>query len=178
MRQVAEEYEGVLIVPNTIVRQYELGTVLQVGDGINRATGVAKPIPVAVGDTVWFQLNPAMAWHNTTKIDGQVVKHIHVHDALAKITGTIVKIENFQILGSWVLLEAKVKDKIGSILLPSSASAEAAELKYIVAQTGSEVVGLPIGAEAIIDKKMAHIVDIGGRQFFYIDYPHVHGYIE
>lgn len=175
MREVKEEYEGQLIVPQQVVRQYEMGQVIAIGDGHNRATGTRKNIPVAVGDVVWFQVNPAMKWHNVTKVDGEAALHIHAHDVLAKISGKVLKRANFQVVGSWVLLRGKLKTK-GVIVIPDNASGDSVELQYFIDQVGEEASHLPVGKEAIIDKKMAHAVDIGDEKFFYIEAAHVHGY--
>lgn len=171
-KPIDEEVGGSLILPQRQNKKYELGQVLVLGDGQKKdALGNPKKVEmlVNVGDLIWFQVNPYAAFNNSVHLDGKTYMTIIQNDMIARLKEPKVSIENFEILGDWVLLTT-FEDKAphSGIIIPGTADEASRSLRYKVSQVGQLVDSVVAGEEVIIDKKMANLVSINHEPFFYI----------
>ena len=181
-KQIDEDVLGSIVLPQKQNRQYELGEVLLTGDGkVKDANGNVKEVPILVkkGDYIWFQVNPHMAVNNVIKLDGVTYLTILQHDMIARLKSPQVTLENFEILGVWVLLDTFEDKRPGStIVLPDTVESDARMLRYRIKQKGSQVTCCEIGDEVIIEKRAAQLVAINNQPFFYLDSRFIYGIIE
>ena len=117
--EVKEELEGSIILPETRAKSFYMGRVIAVGDGKEK-DGTTKTIWVKIGDLVMFQLIGTQDAASQFVHGGTKVRILHQGDAIARLNSTKVSLDNFEILGDWVL--AKVDVNTGtSLVLPDSA---------------------------------------------------------
>jgi co-chaperonin GroES (HSP10) len=182
---VHEEMTGSIVMPEKAQKKYELGRVLKVGDGKSKdKDGKVKKTKMIVkpGDIVQFQVNPMMAASCSLRLEGITYLNVLQHDLLARLSGTKVTFQDFEIIGAWVLLgtfEDVVPDQI--IQLPGSVeNPEVRFLRYFVVQRGGLVddENIQIGTEVIVDRRAPQLISINGMTFFITDYRHIYGMVE
>lgn len=179
---VEEEIKGSILLPQKANKSYELGRVLQVGNGkVKDKDGNVKETPLCVkpGDIVWFQVNPMMAANCAVRFNGKTYLNVLQHDIIAKLKSTVVSIEDFEVLGYWVLLDS-FEDKLPSsqILLPDTANTELRALRYVIKQKGVFAKDVEVGQEVVIEKRAAQLVSLNDEPYFYMDSRHVHGIVD
>jgi co-chaperonin GroES (HSP10) len=181
-KPIEQEVVGSIVLPQKENKSYELGEVLQVGDGKGKdALGNPKQVPILVkpGDYIWFQVNPFMIQNSVVKFEGKTYMTIAQHDMIARLKSPTITMENFEILGIWTLLDT-FEDRAPNslIVIPDTASADARMLRYTVKQKGALVTDVEVGQEIIFDKKMAQLVAINNKPFFYLDSRYIYGIVE
>jgi co-chaperonin GroES (HSP10) len=180
---VEEELKGSIVLPEKANKNYELGRVLLIGNGKTKgADGSIKEVPIHVqpGDIVWFQINPMMAANSAVRFKGKTYLQVLQHDLIGKLKSTTVSLENFSILGHWILIDT-FEDRIpgSQIHLPDTVQDQSVRmLRYFVVQKGENVKDFEIGDEVIIEKRAAQLVAFNDEPYFYLDSRHVHGVVE
>lgn len=182
VKNIEETVSGNLVVPQTRHRAYEIGEVVSLGDcrawsgdSITETTPLVK-----IGDYVWFQLNPQVAFGlNTVRLEGVTYLALMQHDLLAHLTKPTVTIDNFQILGYWLLLTLVEEARPDSVIaLPDSVERlDVRNYRYTVAQRGVKATNVEVGDEVLIETSRATPVQIGDQKFMYIDSRHILGKI-
>lgn len=181
-KPIEEEITGSILLPIRQNKKYELGEVIKLGDGKYKDTAgnqkEAKML-VAIGDYIFFQVNPMMAQNNAVRLEGKTYMTIIQHDMIARLKSPKVSLENFEILGYWLLLDS-FEDKVGDsrIVLPDNVGMESRALRYKVKQKGALADNVEVGQEVIIEKRAASIVTINDEYYWYLDSRHVYGVVE
>jgi co-chaperonin GroES (HSP10) len=175
---VEEELTGSLALPERINKAYELGRVLLVGDGkVKDKDGNIKETKLVVkpGDIVWFQVIPQMAANCAVRIRGKTYLNVLQHDLIGRLKSTVVTLENFEILGHWVLLDSFEDPTETKIIIPDTVNETHKALRYFVRQKGEFATGYEVGDEVIIEKRAATLVAFNNVPYFYIDGRHITG---
>jgi co-chaperonin GroES (HSP10) len=95
------------------------------------------------------------------------------------MTALVFKIENFQILGYWVLLEAfEDKDKDSVIVLPETVKKESRYLRYKVVQVGAGVTKVKIGDEVVPETSRANYMAIDSQPYWFVAQADICGIVE
>jgi len=180
---VEEELTGSIELPQKSNKQYELGRVLLIGDGKTKgADGTVRENKIVVqpGDIVWFQVSPMMAATCAVRFKGKTYLNVLQHDLIGRLKTTKVSLDNFEILGYWILLDTfEDRDPKSKIALPDTVQApEVRMLRYFVKQKGALVDAFEVGDEVIIEKRAAQLVAFNNEPYFYTDSRHVHGVVE
>jgi co-chaperonin GroES (HSP10) len=128
---------------------------------------------------VIFQQNPLMVFNTAHRLNGNMVFVINQQDLIAKMTALVFKIENFQILGYWVLLEAfEDKDKDSVIVLPETVKKESRYLRYKVVQVGAGVTKVKIGDEVVPETSRANYMAIDSQPYWFVAQADICGIVE
>jgi co-chaperonin GroES (HSP10) len=175
---VEEELTGSLALPERINKAYELGRVLLVGDGKSKdVLGNVKETKLVVkpGDIIWFQVIPQMAANCAVRIRGKTYLNVLQHDLIGRLKNTEVRLENFEILGHWVLLDTFEDPTETKIIIPDTVNETHKSLRYFVRQKGEFVDNCQVGEEVIIEKRAATLVAFNNVPYFYIDGRHITG---
>lgn len=184
---VNEKLDGRLILPETHDATHDLGRVLRVGTDIKDV----KIPAIKVGDIVLFQTNALITQTNEFMVGGASTLVLHPWDLIAKLTAPVVKIENFVILGKWVLLKSEVSitlpDGTKSVIqVPEQADHPQSQwARYFVEQIGEQVdccPGLALKQEVLINRaRGANIIrfnDTVGDRYVYCPQNEIHGVVE
>ena len=179
---VEEELKGSIVLPEKANKNYELGRVLRIGNGKTKgADGTVRETKIHVkpGDIVWFQINPMMAANSAVRIKGKTYLNVLQHDLIGKLASTTVTLENFSILGYWILLDTFEDRAPGSKIHIADTVTDASVrmLRYYVVQKGENVTDFEVGDEVVIEKRAAQLVAFNDEPYFYLDSRHVHGVI-
>lgn len=175
VRQVSEEREGSIILPENRVLKFEMGEVIAVGDGIYR-DGTKREMWLKPGDVVLYQLGGPQIENSRFKLDGKPIKIFHQGDVIAKLTSRKINKDTFRIIGNWVLLEVKLEQ--GVIIVPEK-QAPSDDFKFTVAQVG-EGVKLPIkvGQQIYPERGRCLPIEVDGTTFVYTHQDFLHGAVE
>lgn len=181
---VDEELVGSILLPQTRNKQYELGRVLQVGNGrVRDANNVIKDTKLIVkpGDIIWFQVIPQMMANCALRLRGKTYLNVVQHDLIGRLKSTTVTLENFEILGYWVLLDSfedPLKEE-SKIYIPDTVKENPVRaLRYYVKQKGEFVTDINVGDEVVLDKRAAQMVTLNGDPYFYTDSRYIQGVAE
>ncbi|MGV0949200.1 MAG: co-chaperone GroES [Azonexus sp.] len=172
MKQVTEEREGSIILPENRVLKFEMGEVLATGDGTYR-DGTKREMWVKPGDVVLYQLGGPQIENSKFKLDGTPIKIFHQGDVIARLTGKKINKETFQIIGNWVLLEVEVEQHL--IIVPKQ-MAPAEDFKFVVRQVGQGVnLPIKIGQYVYPERGKCLPVEVDGTTFVYTHQDFLHG---
>jgi co-chaperonin GroES (HSP10) len=172
--------QGVIYTPdqeNSIAR---IGRVIAHGDGTYRDGRKNVQMHVAVGDLVYFQANAQMA--ATSAYDRGVEDaciNIPQGEIIAKVKSDSKELEDFQVIGDWVLLKPFQREmKDSRIVIPDIAKNVQA-LYFRVEQKGSTVeLEIDKGDEVIITQGYCNPIQIKGEDFGFILKQGIHGVVE
>jgi co-chaperonin GroES (HSP10) len=170
--QKTEAFEGIIVIPNNANQQYLIGQVLKVGNAVT--------IDLHEDDLVLYQSNKMFEAAVTHRINDTPVSFWLQGDMIGKLSSTVVNLENFTILGDWILIEEISINKVGNLYLPQS-SIPPPEFRVI--QLGSTanndqdpvVQNLKVGDEIYVDRSRASKLRIGQKTYFYISKGWLHG---
>ncbi len=151
-----------------------------------------EPVPplVQVGDRVCFEMTDIIKWTQVYKRwrDNKDMLQLLQTDLIGRLTGDTFSIQNFQILGDFVLVKPELRGTGGNILLPPSVEKSPEFVYYKVVQIGSTVeLPIKIGQEIIINHgKVSPLVLLGtladgGRvqeEYGYVIKDYVHGVVD
>jgi len=120
--------KSAIIIPDASQEKdtHRFGKVVAVGDGIFRDKPVQKPV-VKVDDTVMFQINQVMENCQKYVIEDRHFMNLHQGEIIGRLTGGDITVENFEMVGEFVLLKHFYRQPKGSeIVLPESALRQSA----------------------------------------------------
>ncbi len=115
-----EERVGRIVVPENRQVLYQIGRVVCVGD-CTQPDGTKEESLVALGDLVYFQTNAMMAAYQQYERDGKSYLNLHQGDLIARLSSNVIRYENFEPLGRWIIAEPFVRQTASGILLPDTA---------------------------------------------------------
>lgn len=159
-RVLLEKYkpagEGKIVIPDSAgeADSHRLGKVRVVGDGHDRINDKHYDTLVKEGQIVMFQVDDTMAFNLTWRDEKDLLLvHMHQGDLIARINGSVVTNESFEVLGDFILLRWELQHD-SPIILPDSSKQKATHtpdmFKFYVEQKGSTVdYPLEIGDEVI-----------------------------
>lgn len=173
VKEAKEELEGSIMMPDHRHVKRELGEVVAVGDGHYR-TGEKKPIFVKPGDIVLYQLGGPQMINATYKIGDQPLKIFHQGDCIARLKSNVVNMENFEILGNWVLLRVEIQQ---SLIEVPERFAQPDQLRFFVEQIGEgfEMPDIKIGTEVFPERGKCSPIEIGQGTYVYTLQDFIHG---
>lgn len=168
VKDVAEEFESEIILPSRRQLQYLIGEVVASSDQAKEW--------VKDGEIVLFQLpiNPATGkpMQPAISIDGEDLQFLHYKDLIARLPkgNPKVTIDNFQVIGTWVLIRAEFNKPSSLIQLPDSAQEQHHHdmFKFYLVQKGPQCkVDMNVGEEVVVDANRCNPIEIDGKKFFY-----------
>jgi co-chaperonin GroES (HSP10) len=181
VRQLSEDIEGSIILPENRVLKFEIGEVTATGNGVYR-DGTKRDMWVKPGDVVMYQLGGPQIENSKFKLDGKSIKIFHQGDCIATLDKTpqpdstakvIVKKETFHIMGNWVLLEVILEQ--GLIITPEKC-APSEDFKFTVAQIGQGVtLPIKVGQQVYPERGRCLPVEITGTTYVYTHQDFLHG---
>jgi co-chaperonin GroES (HSP10) len=110
---------------------------LVTGDG-KMPDGKDKPIWVSTGNVVMFQLIGNQDAVSQFLYNGNKVRILHQNDLIARLKSTKVSLENFEILGDWVLLRVDTSINTTLVVVPDAAR-RLEDFSFKVEQKGAGV---------------------------------------
>jgi co-chaperonin GroES (HSP10) len=173
---VPEEYEGRIAVPDghKSSKTHDLGQVAWIGDGM--VDGKQRKMFVKTDEIVMFQMNAILGTNYVYKVKGKVVLIIQQSDLLARLTGKVIKLDTFEILGHWILARAFASTAISTIQIPD---AHMKKDRFQVVQAGSEVTNCKKGDWIIPNMQFCNALEIGSQgDYFYLSDNYVYGIVE
>jgi len=174
---VDESFEGKIEMPQTREKVHDLGQVIAVGNGKVNGSDKLREIFVKEGDLVLFQTNAMMVFNATTVIEGKSVLTLHQGDLIARLTSTVVKLENFNVIGKWILVEP-FSPRTSVIVTPENAPSAMLEERFKVTQRGNAVRDeIKVGDELILERSRCNRFDLNGEKFAYISDDSVYGVV-
>jgi co-chaperonin GroES (HSP10) len=173
VKEVKEELQGSIVLPEHRHVKQELGEVLAVGDGKYR-TGEERPMFVKPGDIVMYQLGGPQMAAAAYKVGDQPLKIFHQGDAIARLKSNVVTLENFEILGNWVLMKVEVEQSL--IHVPEK-HATPEQFRFTVQQVGEgfAMPGIKIGSEVFAERAKCAPIEIDGITYVYTVQDFIHG---
>jgi len=185
--EISDTLEGSIELPQTRHKVYSIGKVTHVGDGkvylpgkkIGTYTPEIEQRYVEIDDIIMFQLPPQIVAAMTYQIGDKGYLFLHQSDALAKLTKPVCSLENFQIVGRYVLCtRERTSVTAGGIHLPDTVEDYNDDLNHFkVIQVGQQVTKCAVGDSLIVDRSKANPISLTGSQYFFIDEAWVHGVI-
>ena len=174
--EIQEEITGSIILPEHRLIRHELGRVVSVGDGHYR-TGEKKDMWVKEGDIVLYQLGAPQQNNAKFKLDGKPIKVFHQGDIIARLKTAVVNMDNFEIVGNWVLLSAEMEESI--ILVPQTAAApETFIFKVVQKGAGFAYDGIEIGDTVFPERGRCAPIEIGGKTYVFTLQDFIHGVVK
>lgn len=176
MVPVKEEYEGRLAVPDfKSSKTHDLGQVEWVGDGM--VDGKKKTMLAKEKDVMLFQMNAIMGSNYVYKVGDKTVVILQQGDLIARLTGRVIKLETFEVLGHWILVQAHASTLISTIEIPD---AHKHKDRFKVVQVGSEVTNCKVGDWIIPNMQFANPIELGSdsKDLFYLNDTYVYGIVE
>ena len=162
VKQAKEETESTIEI---VAESYtKMGEVFAIADG-KYNDGTQKTMYVNVGDTI---LHSALPTNTSFEFEGEKINIFHQSDAYAKVSGKRVTIEDFTILGDWVLLSSEVKQK-GEIVVPEK-YAPLDEVMFYLEQKGDgchTLEGVEKGTQVYPEVGKLFPIFVGGLPYFY-----------
>jgi len=149
----------------------------------------AIPGVVKEGDRVCFELNDMIKHTQVYKRwrDKKDMIQLLQTDLIGRLSGDNVSLENFQILGDFVLVKPELRGTGGAILLPASVEKAPEFVYYKVVQIGSSVdLDIKVGDEIIINHGKINVLvfnhknPAGGHvndEYGYVIKDYVHGVV-
>jgi co-chaperonin GroES (HSP10) len=166
VRLVEEEFEGLLVPAPTQQRMYMLSRIVAVGDKAQESSD-----NYAVDDIIFWQWNGFVEQHNAFRVNGERIFVLMRGDLIARLSAQKVTLENFSVLGDWVLVRRTVHQPSKLIVLPDQVAQANQEMtmKFHVEQLGKNV-ELPLkkGQEVIVDRARTNPLTIGDTDFGYV----------
>jgi co-chaperonin GroES (HSP10) len=173
VQEIREELQGSIALPEHRLIKHELGRVVAVGNGKYR-TGENKTMWVKEGDIVLYQLGAPQQNNALFKIDGKPLKVFHQGDVIARLSSPTVKMENFAIVGNWVLLSVEVEQ--GVILVPEAiAPSETFKFRLLQKGAGFDLPGVEIGDEVLPERGRCAPIEIDGKTYVFTLQDFIHG---
>jgi len=173
VREMQEELKGSIVLPQHRQIRQEIGEVVAVGDGKYR-TGEEKPMFVKPGDIVMYQLGGPQLQNSIYKVGPELLKIFHQGDAIARLKTNIVCLENFEILGNWVLLKPEIEQDL--IVLPEQhAPLERIHFSVVQVGAGFALPDIKPGTEVFAERGKCAPIEIDGTTFVYTLQDFIHG---
>jgi co-chaperonin GroES (HSP10) len=170
---VSEKHEGLIVLPPGAGRHnYILGRVLYLGDGKVAGSDKVTEFQVTGGDTVLIQTNDFMVQScSFTDHAGNLCLNVHEGDIIAKMSSLVIKLETFQVVGHWVLVQPFQAQRKSVLVLPDTAKEPTSEFtRFKLVQLGALCALKPtIGNEVIIDKGRINPIQLQSETYFYMN---------
>ena len=141
LRRIEEKLSGTIVLPEQVKAQYQLAVVETVGDGIDPITKKQAEMFVKPGDVVFYQQNDFMLLSSTYRFDNALYVILLQTDLIARLTANQIALNNFEILGSFVLVKPWFRTE-GAIVIPDTA-VNIADLRWTMIQRGCNAKDLP-----------------------------------
>jgi co-chaperonin GroES (HSP10) len=143
---------------------------------------IHKPvkIEVEVGDICWFETNAMAAGASCYDMGGSILVNVMHGELIAKVKSTDVSLEQFQVLGDWILVRPFLReDEKPSILIPQAVQDKAQPIHFRVEKLGSTV-DIPIspGDEVVMVHGRCRPIKIGNEDLGYVHKSEIHGTVE
>jgi co-chaperonin GroES (HSP10) len=173
---VQEEATGIILMPSNANQVHRLGRVAAIGDTVQ--------IGVAVDDIVIYQVNKMFELSVTHFVgegdQRQPVMIMHQGDTFAKLDSPQITLENFHVLGDWILVRDIKIDMIGGLYLPDTAipppEFEVVQIGNLLPSSEDPVLaGLKVGDKVYVDKSRANQIRLEGKLFWYVLKQGIHG---
>jgi len=174
--EVKEELEGSILLPESRTRSCYMGRVTVVGDGRD-PDGTVKPMWVSAGDLIMFQLIGAQAIASQFVHDDNKVRILHQGDAIARLKSNMIKLENFEILGDWVL--SKVDMQTGTTLVVPDSARQPNMFTFKLEQKGAGVEhDIQKGEEIYVERMRCNPIEIDRVTYAFCHKNDVHGVVK
>lgn len=180
LSSVEEEYEGVIVPTPTFKQAHVLGLVKVLGDK-------AEASGVKVNDIVLYQTNGFIAQQAHYNFGGSDYFILMTTDMIASVTptvrpdgkmATIITLENFHILGEWLLVEPFVEKSNSVIVIPENAQPEES-VRFRLIQKGPKVdLDVQPSDVLIVDRARANPIGIGTGKYAYVQKQFVYGVLQ
>jgi len=173
---VQEEATGIILMPSNANQVHRLGRVASIGDTVE--------IDVKVGDIVIYQCNKMFEMGVTHFVgEGdrrQPVMIMHQGDAFAKLDSPQITLDNFHVVGDWVLVRDIKIDMIGGLYLPDSAipppEFEVVQIGNLLPSSEDPVLAqIKVGDKIYVDKSRANQIRLEGKLYWYVLKQGIHG---
>lgn len=167
---VEEEFVSNILMPEVRHRQFQLGKVVAAGP---KASEIFKEEDLLIFQVIQdLRTNRPLVSKYTDKDGEHIVQHYK--DMIGRLKGPVVKLEDFEIVGDWVLLRAEqAKKTAGNLLLPEnlrdSSSTDEFTKYYVVQKGGTVNHGLTPGQEVIVEKTRCNPIGLSGKVYYYVD---------
>jgi co-chaperonin GroES (HSP10) len=180
--QAKEQLQGSIILPENRMIKFEIGKVINIGDGKYR-DGTERKMWVKPGDLVMYQLGGPQIENSKFKLRGNPIKVFHQGDVIAKLDPmpdkpdtVIVSMDTFHIIGNWVLLEVVLEQ--GVIIVPEKV-APSEDFKFKLVQKG-EGVEIPVekGDMVYPERGKCLPVEIEHTTYVYTHQDYLHGVLK
>lgn len=174
---IDEEFESEIAMPRSRNLSYQIGRVYAVGNG--RVNGEVQDMIVKEKEIVLYQLNMIQEQNQRYMHDSLAVHVIHAGDLIARLKSNVVKMENFEILGAWVLVEPFIKKLESNIVLPDTAIEQSEWQRYKLVQAGCNVKHpMTVGQELIVERMMVQPIIIDKKRYGFVSGDRIHGVVE
>jgi len=160
------EGTGKIVLPDTAgaTDTHLLGKVISTGDGKLR-DGKSTEMFVKDGDVVMFQTSDVISYTQTYRnADNKMLVHMLQGDLIARINGTVINIENLEILGEFLLIRWELRHTDSPIILPENVGARTPDMfAFYVEQKGGAVdLEVNVGDEVILNNGRLNVILITG----------------
>jgi co-chaperonin GroES (HSP10) len=173
LTEVKEELEGSILLPESRTRSFYIGRIIAVGDGLE-PDGKVKPMWVSAGDLVMFQLIGAQVTASQFIHESNKVRILHQGDVIARLKSNVVKMDNFEILGDWVL--SKVEMQSGTTLVVPDSARQPDMFTFKLEQKGAGVEhDIQKGEEVYVERMRCNPVEIDRVTYAFCHKSDVHG---
>jgi co-chaperonin GroES (HSP10) len=170
--------KGLIELPQTRARLYEIGEVVTVGDctqygyqNRSHTEEVYQP-----GELVLFQLPQHLAASVSYNIKGTLHAFLSVEDLIARLFSDIISLKDFKVVGRFVLLRPSVRSASPIVLPDSATEAKQENLHFSVEQTGLDVeTDYFHGQEVFPDKGRVNPMVIDGEELAFVDQQFLYG---
>lgn len=178
-----EMKSGVIYIPETVRRNamHVLAEIVAIGNGLFK--GEQKKMLVEPGDTVYLQMNQLIAascFYEERLPDGKTdaLLNLEQTECIAKITDDSLTLSAWEMLGEYVLLKVRKREKKGGILLPENIN-PTDFIYYEVEKTSPDCCyNLKKGQEVIVVHGRAQPIRIDGEDYAYVRDLDVHGVVQ
>lgn len=160
--EVKEELSGSILLPEHRLLVHQLGRVVATGDGKYRS-GKSETIWVKEGDIVLYQLGGPQVNNSLFKLDGKPIRVFHQGDIIARLKKPKVNMENFEIVGNWVLLSAQQEHLV--ILVPQAAAAPESFIFTVVQKGAGVTVGVEVGDTVYPERGKCAPIELDGKVY-------------
>lgn len=170
--------KGRILLPPSRTKLYEIGEVVAVGDlsaygpdGRLKTEEVYKP-----GSLVLFQMPQTFAQTITYDIKGVLHCFLNVDDIIARLASDVISLEQFAIVGRFILLQPSVRHDSVIVMPDNAEEAKKESLRFSVLQCGKDVKEqLFKGQEVFPDKGRVNPMNIEQKDLAFIDQQFLYG---
>lgn len=172
LTSVEQTHTGTVVLPQSAAKIFDLGKVVAIGDG--KLKDKTVKMHVQPGDVAVFQANAMVAHNCMHAFGGQRFLFLSQQDLIATLTGTEIKLDGFNVVGSWVLLEL-FGEADGLVVVPDAAKKPT---RYRVLQAGQDVDKVSRGQEVVVEKTRVGKIALNGLDYGFVHDANILGVLE